>query len=182
MSDPVFPATLLAVGQQDPEFGGQPATRWDGEVLAYQDACIQELQRQAIWKVWTPYEQRKLRVKSSGVAGDFLFHYLAGSGNYPLHTIASLTALSVSYDPDLTPRAVMLAEACSADTDALCIFWGPGIPSSIHGLGSGASGKVRINVTSGRLERADGTVGEILVGTITAAGYVWLDYKTASVE
>lgn len=182
MADPVYPATLLAVGRQDPEFGGQPADDFGGPAWAYHDACIQELQKQSIWTAWTPYTQRKMRIGAAGLPGDVLFLYLDGASTYTLLTAAGLAALAVSYDPDLTPRVGILAEACSAAADALVILWGHGIAPEIHGLSAGASGDVVMNVTSGRLERSTGTAGEKKVGKITARGYVSLDMKSPTSE
>lgn len=172
---PVYPDNQLRIGQQDPPFGGAASDDYGGPAWAFHDGVIQESEKELIATYWSPFAQRKMLCTSAGLPGDFFFEYLSGStSTYTLLTAAGLALITVPYNADSTPRVGMLAEPVSAANQALIILQGPGIPTAIHGLGAGPAGYVRMNVFTGRLERADGSVGEKIVGTINLNGMVRL--------
>ena len=166
-----FPDTKLAEGQVDPLRGGASSRELNGDVWDFLWNVILEIQTQIVAHFWVSYHVVRVTAGDAWSAGDVLVEDLSGTeSTYTIVPIAGVT-----YDPLTTPRFAIAAEgAAASDTGVKVITSGPGIPPAIHGLAAGAAGFVRMNTTSGRLERADGTPGEIVVGTINTKGYVRL--------
>ena len=122
-----------------------------------------------------------VKLSSDGSAGDFLFEYLSGSDSeYTLLTAAGLAAVPTSYDPVQARRFGMLLADTTSGNLGPVIVYGIGIKPGTHGLAAGTAGYVRMNTSTGRLERATGAPGEILVGTINTNGRVRLDPPTTT--
>ena len=173
-----YPDTNLTDGTVDSDYGGQTALEFGGPAWAWVNAVLIEAQRQLVRLGWKPYVQRKCKASDGGVVGDVYVNDLNGpESDYSLVLLSGVT-----YAPATTRRFGLLAEAVSAGADALFITEGAGIPPAIHGLSAGAVGYVRMSTTTGRLERADGTPGEIIVGDINSRGFVRLFPVSATNE
>lgn len=167
----VFPDTKLAQGQVNELRGGAPRRYLKGDLWDFLWNVIREIETQIVLHFWSPYTVGRVTAGNSWTAGDVLVEDLSGtSSTYTITKIGDVT-----YNADTTPRiAIALESASSAATGVKVIFDGPGIPPAVHGLGAGAAGYVRMNTTTSRLERADGTPGEKIIGTINTKGYVRL--------
>jgi len=165
----------------DPLYGGEAGRKFGGPAWDWICNAMYAVQI-AVFQLLKPYRIGRLKVASAVTAGDILVEVLDGAEDD--YTVRKLS--DVTYDPDTTLRVGMAAESAGAREQCYVIFDGPGIPPAIHGLGTGAAGRIRVNKWTSRVERS-GPSGayyydEVIIGTVNTRGYVRLFPRTDTNE
>jgi len=164
------PDVGLASGEVDDLYGGLSGRRFNGRVWDYLWNFVHEANQQLVDIFWKPYRTQRVRAGNAWNVGDVLVEDLSGAeSDFTIVPIGDVT-----YAADTTPRFALALEGASYGDTVKVITEGAGIPPAVTGLAAGAAGYIRMNTSSSKLERADGTVGEIIIGTINTKGYVRL--------
>lgn len=160
-----YPSTKLLDGQQDPDFGGQPANRFGAPALAWINSVLMFLQAAYFKFAAVPHNVRYVRTDQACAAGDVLAFFpdnAPSGGGYMAKPAASAPGniyfVGVALEPASAGAYVRVAN-------------GGIVPASVTGIAP-AAGSDNLGYTGHRLRRA--VAGDTVIGVVDANGNAYL--------